>query len=420
MGRSASRILSFVVIPILVLAALLLPPISLTTRIAEIGYERLDKAGATVNADDGMALGVPAGATAKNIPIRVDVVPRVDFEKQTAGDSRAAAAAFSSNLKVLSPVYSLDTRGNAVSQASLSIPIPNGVEPESLRSVDVYGWNGTRWNWMPSQAVLEEDRIVADARPLPMAVALVRAPEVKKPIVSAWLPSGGAMDAGAKDLVAELNPLGLAINTDGSIMGELSRTAWSKDERYLVVPSLQNRVGDTFDDDLVTNVLQNANLRSTLIQNIVQLVNGNVYAGVDLDIRNLPADSRALYTSFVADLAKELHKSNKLLSVTLPSPVQISDDEWKTDGYDWKAIGRAADAVKVSVLASPSDYLARMDSTLTFAVGQVERSKVQVILSTYSRVAADDEVLDRAYADVVKAATRLQVDKDASEAGPDQ
>ena len=64
-----------------------------------------------------MELIVPSGAVAKNIPVKVDVVPRVDFEKQTAGDSKAAAAAFSSSLKLLSPVYSLDTRGNAVSQA---------------------------------------------------------------------------------------------------------------------------------------------------------------------------------------------------------------------------------------------------------------------------------------------------------------
>jgi hypothetical protein len=208
MGKATSRIVSFVIIPVLVLAVLLLPPISLTTRIAEIGYQRVDRAGGTITAGDGMELIVSSGAVAKNIPVKIDVVPRVDFQKQTAGDARAAAAAFSSSLKLLGPTYTLDTRGNSVSQATLTIPIPNGVEPEALRSVDVYGWNGARWQWMSSRAVLEDDRILVEAKPLPLAVAVVQAPAVKKPVVSAWLPQSGAVDTGARDVLAELNPIG--------------------------------------------------------------------------------------------------------------------------------------------------------------------------------------------------------------------
>ena len=414
MGKATSRIVSFVVIPVLVLAVLLLPPISLTTRIAEIGYERVDRAGGTIRAGDGMELIVSSGAVAKNIPVKIDVVPRVDFQKQAAGDAKAAAAAFSSSLKLLSPTYSVDTRGNSVSQATLSIPIPNGVESEALRSVDVYGWNGSRWQWMPSRAVIEDDRILADARPLPLAVAVVQAPAVKKPVVSAWLPQGGAVDTGAKDVVAELNPIGLAINTDGTIMGDLSRLQWSKDDKYLVVPTIQNRAGDVFDEDLIRNILQNTGLRTKLLQNIVQLVNNNIYAGIDLDIRGMDKDDPALFSSFVVDLAKELHKSNKLLSVTVPAPVQISEDVWQTPGYNWAVLGGAADAVKVNVVSSPADYLTRLDRTLAFAVSQVDRQKVQVVLSTYSRVSSDDLIVDQPYAAVVKTATQIQVNRDPS------
>ena len=113
-------------------------------------------------------------------------------------------------------------------------------------------------------------------------------------------------------------------------MGDLSRLQWSKDDKYLVVPTIQNRAGDAFDEDLVNNILQNSGLRAKLLQNIVQLVNNNIYAGVDLDIRGLDRMTPALYAAFVADLARELHKSNKLLSVTVPAPVQISDDVWQT------------------------------------------------------------------------------------------
>lgn len=414
MGTSASRIVSFVVIPVLVIAVLLLPPVSLTTRIAEIGYERLDRAGATIRAGDGMEAAVPPGAVAKNIPVRVDVVPRLDFQKQAAGDTRAAAAAFSANLKVVSPIYAIDTRGNSVAQAEISLPIPNGVEPEMVQTVDVYGWYGAQWLWIPSRILLDDDRIVAMAQPVPAAVAMVQSPAVKNPLVSASLSAGGAIDEGAKELVAELNPMGLAINTDGTIMGELSRSQWSKDDKYLIVPSIQNRVGDIYDADLVANVLQNSGLRAKLLQGIVQMVNTSLYAGVDLDIRGLEAAERAQYAAFVADLARELHKSNKMLSVTLPAATQVSDEAWKTAGYDWSALGQAADEVKIGVAGTPSDYLARLNATLAYAVSQINRSKIQVILSTYSQVSADDVIVEKAYADVLSAATVLQVNRDAT------
>jgi hypothetical protein len=195
-------------------------------------------------------------------------------------------------------------------------------------------------------------------------------------------------------------------------MGDLSRLQWSKDDKYLVVPTIQNRAGDIFDADLINNILQNGGLRTKLIQNIVQLVNNNIYAGIDLDIRGLEKDDPALFASFVADLATELHKSNKLLSVTVPAPNQISDDVWQTPGYNWAALGSAADAIKVNVVSAPSDFLARLDRTLAFAVSQVDRQKVQVVVSTYSRVSSDDLIVDEPYAAAVKAATQLQVNRD--------
>ena len=123
----------------------------------------------------------------------------------------------------------------------------------------------------------------------------------------------------------------------------------------------------------------------------MQLVNTNLYAGMDLDIRGLTAADRGQYSAFVADLAKELHKSNKLLSVTVPAPVQVSDDAGGlTATIGWPS-GSAADAVKVNVVASPADYLASLDRTLAYAVSQIERHKVQVVLSTYSQVSSDDQ-----------------------------
>jgi hypothetical protein len=408
-GTTGAKILNFAVVPVLLLLALALPPLSVPNRIAEIGYNRLDAHGATITAGDGLEMSIPANAVAKNIPIKLEIVPRTDFERQAAGDSKAAVGAFTAGLKLVSPVYTVDTRGNAVAEASFNIPIPNGVEGQALNAVDVYGWTGSQWEWIPSHPVVDDDLIVANANPVPQALVVAQIPALQQPVVSAWLPAGGTVDAGSKNVLAEVNPLGLNLNTDGSLMGDLGQTQWSKTDKFVVLPTIQNWTGGGFDGDLLSNIMQNTSLRGQLIQNIVQLVNGNLYAGVDLDMRAMDEDDRDEYTAFLADLAGELHKSNKLLSVTVPAPTQISEDDWSTSGYDWQGIGLVADRVKVNVLASPNDYIARLGTTLSYAVSQVARQKIQLVLSTYSQVAGEDATVEKSYADVVQAATKVQI-----------
>ncbi|MEW5959723.1 MAG: beta-galactosidase, partial [Chloroflexota bacterium] len=67
-------------------------------------------------------------------------------------------------------------------------------------------------------------------------------------------------------------------------------------------------------------------------------------------------------------------------------PTQISTDTWDTGAYDWQAIGRIADVVKVPTSPDPRAYRpgGQMEAILDWAVGQINRYKLQLLLSTSS------------------------------------
>jgi spore germination protein YaaH len=135
--------------------------------------------------------------------------------------------------------------------------------------------------------------------------------------------------------------------------------------------------------DLADNMLADANLRGDHVRRIVETVAGYGYPGVDIDYRGIHPDLRAEYTAFITELADALHQAGKQLSVRLELPVQIAADRWDTGAYDWRAIGAVADTVKIAVPGDPNAYVPgqQMDAMLQWAVGEVNRHKIQLLAS---------------------------------------
>jgi len=390
-GTTGAKVINFILVPLLVLAVLLAPPISLSTRVIEAGYAKLGPLGGTVRATDGAELSVPVGVLQQSVPVKFTVVPREDFQQHTAGDA-AAAAAIPPNLDLKSPIYTFDLRGRALPGATAIIPIPNGIEPEELGMADIYGWNGSQWEWVPSRPVLEDDLFEARDIPLlPKALAIM-ATGPDRPYIAASLPSDGAIDPAAAPYLAEVNPQGLFVREDGTINGTPSLVQTPAVGRFIVIPTLRPERPDA-----LARLLKNDLLRQRHLAAIRQLVSQNFYAGIDLDYRGLPQDDpklQAALTSFVRQLASELHQNRRLLTITVDAPVQISEDAWRTGAFDWRALGMAADTVKIPIVATPENYLARLDTTLAYAVTQINRYKIQPILSTYCYITADGDVLE--------------------------
>jgi spore germination protein YaaH len=375
-------------IGVLLVAVILLPPISAAERLLSYGYANIPtQDGGSVTTEDGAQLMVLPEGIQSRTKIRFTGIPRSNFLEGSAGSALLKAAEnIPLWLVMKSPYYQIEFRGQEPpTQLVLRVPIPSDAEP--LRTLDLYAWNGETWEWLPHFIAPGDDFIESPLNYLPQSVVVMQTKPLQ-PSVSADLSLSANVPDQARDTLVEINPQGLYLDAEGAISGDPG-TLLQPDQTatYSVMPTLRN-----WDDngvvrsDLIDNMLVDTTAREQHIQRVVEMVVRNAYPGIDIDYRGINPDLRNEYTGFITQLADDLHEQGKQLSVRFELPVQVALDQWDTGVYDWRAIGAVADTLKVPVPSDPTAYApgGQMDTMLQWAVGEVNRYKLQLLISTRS------------------------------------
>jgi len=126
----------------------------------------------------------------------------------------------------------------------------------------------------------------------------------------------------------------------------------------------------------LNDILADENKRKAHVDAIVKLVTNSKLDGIDLEYSSVDVELHDEFTEFVTSLADKL--GDKRLSLTLPPPTN------QRQAYDWKAIGQAADMIKVLPIADPVSYWETMPRAISQVVEDVDPSKVMLVLSPYS------------------------------------
>lgn len=380
-GQVTSWIINLVLIPFLVLLAIVLPPLALPQRILAAGYTGISPhTGGSVFANDGAQFSIPPGALKSGVSIRLTTQPASAFLKSSLAKS------LPSTLQVKSPLYQLGLQGQVPTQAVLSIPIPDGVE--QIAALDVYGYDGKKWSKIPFQFFLDEQRVEAYLRAnLPQAAVLVQTTALA-PTISADLTTKTSLPPTVSALLAEVNPTGLMIAEEGGIVGDVPPLEEAgASSPYQVLPTISNWDGTRTRGDLVDEMITTPALRKAHIQALVDLTIEKLYPGINIDYQEVNPDNRKEFTAFIRELAQALRAKEKILSVTMALPTQVSRDEWDTGAYDWETIGQLADIIKIPLpdreafAGNPSS----VENYLMWAVGRVDRYKLQLTFSVMGR-----------------------------------
>ncbi|MDH7488160.1 MAG: cellulase family glycosylhydrolase [Anaerolineae bacterium] len=375
-GQRAEQIVTFAIIPLLLVASLLLPPFRVVTRISDIGWTAVKYDGATLQDPDGTVVNIPAGLPGKTLRVLFSSVPRERFMASEAGEELAkAASAIPQTILPRSPLYQLKFKQAAAVPVTLTIPIPNDSEP--VQALDLYAWTGTAWRWLPSIVHPDEDIITAELPEAPSAFLVALAQPAAKKNASSGL-SGGSAAVGISGAQA---PNALVPSPDGSVQAvfragasEVSASPWA------AMPLLTN-VDEKGQADLATldAILGDEARMADHIAAIVKRVTDGKHAGITLDYRGFDAGLTARFSDFVGDLADALHQAGALLAVRVPAPVAV-DGGWDTGPYDWAALGQRADVVRFAAPANPKACIAggALEQALAWAVSQVPRQKLAV------------------------------------------
>jgi hypothetical protein len=84
--------------------------------------------------------------------------------------------------------------------------------------------------------------------------------------------------------------------------------------------------------------------RGRLAEQLARLPRAHGYAGVTLDMEEIPAAERAGFTALVADVARRVHAGGRGLAVYVPRQTDADGDR----AYDWPALARHADLLLAS------------------------------------------------------------------------
>ncbi|HIQ01112.1 MAG TPA: hypothetical protein EYH30_03125 [Anaerolineales bacterium] len=368
------------VITALVVVALILPPISLPQRLGLVGYTRLNADNPSVSHPDGLTVIIGPGAEG-NLRVALDSVPQVEFAERAAGpDLQAAAETLPPVLQAKSPYYKIRVGSRADGPATLEVVIPNDAEP--WETLDLYTWTGTAWEWLGGSLDLERELLMAQVAHLPSSVVVMQTTPVVPAVgtVATTGPEGQA----AEVLTQVLLP-GLVLGTDGTLLGEAPAPVGGMESLLL----LRNWQDDQpLSPALLADVLDDPDIQQAHIENIVAAAAG--YAGATLDYRGVAPEQREPFSAFVVALAEALHNQNIRLEVAVGAPTP-AEAGWETGGYDWAALGAAADALLIPFPDDPTAYAegGQVAALLRWAVGQVNRYKLRAMVSSLSADTSD-------------------------------
>lgn len=368
-----------IVVLTLVIVALFLPPFSLGQRLGAAGNSSETAAGdaAAEPPSEGETITTIAGA---DVPEGVTLslsegnaaVAMVDY----SGFSAENSAALPEGLTAVSDVYTVDGSGTTPKgQIALALPSSAG----DVRTLDLYGWNGSSWVFVPSQIDLNSQQIVSADATLPVALTMAQVAKPEESTVGTIVLPEQELPAEVTPHLSEVIAGTLTLDENGELSGELTAVPDGPYAKWALVTN----VGPIVNQAVLSTLLGDEAAQQTNVDTAVAKVTDANLDGVLLHYQDVPAGQAAAFSTFVQKLADALDAQGKDLAVVLGTPTPAGST-WDTGGQDWRALGQTADVVYVQLPLNPQEYSKNddADQILEWATRQVDRRKLSALTTT--------------------------------------
>lgn len=385
------------IVAALVVVGLFLPPVNLADRLFGPAFTPFSAEAASVSAA-GVTVSA-AGLTDEAFAVAIEPAP----------DAPAGTVV---GRRQIGETVALASQGAIPAELTLAVDLPANSE-----RLDLYGWSaGEAPRFIPGQA--QGAQWVARVDSLPHYVALFAAQPQAEPQVLAAIDVTQTLTSEVGSAATIVSPAGLQPTLAGSLTGSLA-AGFDLSAPYRVIPAVRNYADPrATDPETVAALLHNNALRAEHAAQLAAFA-ASAYDGVLIDYRDLPADTRALFSDFVAAVAANLAGSGKQLIVAVPGPVVTDDGAFDTGAYDWAAIGAAADLVQVRLPDDPTAYSADglAIQIAAYAAGQMPREKVLISLPARSVREAGAVLAPIGYEQALSALGDVEIDADLSAGG---
>lgn len=200
-----------------------------------------------------------------------------------------------------------------------------------------------------------------------------------------------------------LAPQSYGVDSAGVFHGGVPARVLETAKRFHL-PLLPLIYNPRFNRAIVSAVLENPAARKQAVAEMAYIGWQNHFTGFQIDFENIDPRDRDLYTQFIQQAARSMHRYGMLLSVALVprlsdlpfgaagKPGEAAPGAWAA-AFDYRALGQAADFVTVMTYDNfgrddppgPVAGLAWVNRALAFASSQIPGDKILMGIPFYGR-----------------------------------
>ncbi len=275
-------------------------------------------------------------------------------------------------LGAASPIFNLRAPGGAVGPFELTIRL--STPTQDARNLGAYTWDGGEWERL-GPAELASDGVSARValNELPDNVIILRRLQFRD-VLAGRVPRGEEPSADVVDSLTIVHLEGWNPTPSGALVGGIPAvprnitqsiwpTIWAEPEQAVTV-----------NDILASDQLRQAHIGSVQIA----IQNGR-FAGVDIDYREVSPALRGQFSSFITELADQLHRDGRGISVHIPLTTSGGVGE---GAYDLTVLGAAADFIIAEPPLDPTIHQAAIDASMPTLLSRIPREKVLLAVSS--------------------------------------
>ena len=275
-------------------------------------------------------------------------------------------------LSAASPLFELHAPSGFMGPLDLTIRL--STPTQDARNLGAYSWDGGEWRRL-GPAVLASDGIsvrVTLEQP-PDNIVILRRLQFRD-VLAGRVPQGEEPSADVVDSLTIVHLEGWSPAPDGSLLGSVPPIPRSVAQSVWPVLWAGPEQAVAVNDILASDQLRRAHIGALQIA----IQNGR-YEGIDIDYRGVSAALRAQFSAFITDLADQLHRDGRGLSVHIPLTTSGAFGE---GAYDLTVIGAAADFIVAEPPLDPTIHQAAIDASMPTLLARVPREKVLLAVSS--------------------------------------
>ncbi len=282
------------------------------------------------------------------------------------------------NLQPVSPIYDLTVSPTLAGPFQLTLRLNSPTQ--DARNLGAYTFVDGLWERL-DPAFLTEDHVAAtvELEQVPANMAILRRLQFRD-TVTGTLPHGTDLAAAAVNTLTIINPIGFVPASDGSLLGRVE--ALPSDVTQAIYPVV---IADVTLAETINTVIASEQLRRQHINNILLMVQTGRYDGVDIDYEFISPALREAFTSFISELADQLHRDDRGISVHIPLPRNDASG-FNEGAYDLAVLGAVVDLLKLTPPRDQSIFRETLANALPSVLNRVPSEKILLKLTPLSVV----------------------------------